>query len=543
MAPQQDPQALQAAIPAVNSFEHTLYVRLDHCQREQPIDSTVRPTFDPEPERGPEFTPFHVPEREPQARQLPPTPLLLFQQFLPESLVEDWVGYTNNGPRPGPEGPKQQHSRENSWSETSLGEVFLWVATLIYIGSHKEIRVRDHWKTSTADSMVPTHPILQYMSFDRFFLLQRHIRISDSNSISCGLPAPFAQVNEWAEHIQQSSLALCQLGTCLAVDECMVGYTGRSKQTVTVKNKPTPTGFKVWVVAQAGYFVRWLWHQPSNALGPAAGKKRKRATGTAEGGISLNPTQSVVVALVKQLPEQTYHVFFDNLFSSPNLFTALRQLGIGATGTARVNCGFYQPFVEAKKADTKGECWPWGMLKTAPTPDGQVNQFAWKDNALVLFLSTVYSGKEFEERIRRRPTTTHPRARPIQQKFGAEPVLRLPVPSISADYNDQMGRVDIGDQLRAGEGLDHRVRRGNWRTIAWAFLLETALVNSYLLQLWGQPSWPRITSQPQDKGFGQATSLRLYRNTNTSSIQKGLAALLVKALRLGSLDHKVNACH
>ncbi|KJZ70145.1 hypothetical protein HIM_10452 [Hirsutella minnesotensis 3608] len=219
--------------------------------------------------------------------------------------------------------------------------------------------------------MVPTHPILQYMSFDRFFLLQRHIRISDSNSISCGLPAPFAQVNEWAEHIQQSSLALCQLGTCLAVDECMVGYTGRSKQTVTVKNKPTPTGFKVWVVAQAGYFVRWLWHQPSNALGPAAGKKRKRATGTAEGGISLNPTQSVVVALVKQLPEQTYHVFFDNLFSSPNLFTALRQLGIGATGTARVNCGFYQPFVEAKKADTKGECWPWGMLKTAPTPDGQ----------------------------------------------------------------------------------------------------------------------------------------------------------------------------
>ncbi|KJZ70940.1 hypothetical protein HIM_09644 [Hirsutella minnesotensis 3608] len=52
MASQQDPQASQAAIPAVNSFEHTLYVRLDHFQHEQPIDRTVRPTFDPEPERG-----------------------------------------------------------------------------------------------------------------------------------------------------------------------------------------------------------------------------------------------------------------------------------------------------------------------------------------------------------------------------------------------------------------------------------------------------------------------------------------------------------
>ncbi|KAM4055611.1 transposase IS4 domain-containing protein [Hirsutella rhossiliensis] len=134
---------------------------------------------------------------------------------------------------------------------------------------------------------------------------------------------------------------------------------------------------------KVGVTERGVGH--GNALGPAAGKKRKRAIGTAEGSISLNPTQSVVVALVKQLPEQTYHVFFDNLFSSPNLLNALRQLEIGATGTARINCGFYKPFVEAKKADTKGDCWPWGTLKTAPTPDGQVNQFAWKDNALSEF--------------------------------------------------------------------------------------------------------------------------------------------------------------
>ncbi|KJZ69067.1 hypothetical protein HIM_11536 [Hirsutella minnesotensis 3608] len=274
MASQQDPQALQAAIPAVNSFENTLFVRLDHCQREQPIDSTVRPQFDPEPKRGPEFTPFPVPEREPQVQQLPPTPLLLFQLFLPISLVEKWVGYTNSGPQPGPEGPKKRRSRENLWTETSLGEVFLWVALLIYMGLHRESRVQDHWKTSTVNSMVPIHPILQYMSFDRFFLLQRHLRISDPTSISCGLPTPYAQVNEWAEYIQQASLSFLQLGTCLAIDECIVGYTGRSKQTVTVKNKPTPTGFKVWVVAQAGYFLRWFWHQPSNAHGPAAGMSR-----------------------------------------------------------------------------------------------------------------------------------------------------------------------------------------------------------------------------------------------------------------------------
>ena len=58
----------------------------------------------------------------------------------------------------------------------------------------------------------------------------------------------------------------------------------------------------------------------------------------------------------------------------------------------------------------------------------------------------------------------------------------MTVLSVTADYNDLIGAVDIGDQLRASEGLDHRVRGGNWRALAWSFLLEVCLVNSYLLQ-------------------------------------------------------------
>jgi hypothetical protein len=40
----------------------------------------------------------------------------------------------------------------------------------------------------------------------------------------------------------------------------MVPFTGRSKETTLVKGKPTPVGFKVWVIAQQGFFLRWLWH-------------------------------------------------------------------------------------------------------------------------------------------------------------------------------------------------------------------------------------------------------------------------------------------
>lgn len=58
-----------------------------------------------------------------------------------------------------------------------------------------------------------------------------------------------------------------------------------------------------------------------------------------------------------------------------------------------------------------------------------------------------------------------------------------------------MGAVDIGDQLRASEGLDHRICKGSWRAIAWTFLLEVALVNSYILQARGSPAWKPYKSQ------------------------------------------------
>ncbi|KAF4469884.1 Kinesin light chain [Fusarium albosuccineum] len=50
----------------------------------------------------------------------------------------------------------------------------------------------------------------------------------------------------------------------------------------------------------------------------------------------------------------------------------------------------------------------------------QVNQIGYKDNALVLLLSTVYDGEEMTFRLRHRPTTTNPRAKQIKRFFGKE---------------------------------------------------------------------------------------------------------------------------
>ncbi|GKU12842.1 unnamed protein product, partial [Fusarium langsethiae] len=104
--------------------------------------------------------------------------------------------------------------------------------------------------------------------------------------------------------------------------------------------------------------------------------------------------------------------------------------GHGATGTARSNCGIYNGLVEAKKAkkaDKAGKSgFQFNEIKVIPTADNQVNQVAWKDNALVLFLSTVFAGlgplhepEEVEGMPLQRGLQSLPLGKPIKAAFSS----------------------------------------------------------------------------------------------------------------------------
>jgi hypothetical protein len=167
------------------------------------------------------------------------------------------------------------------------------------------------------------------------------------------LPKTFKAAEPWFDHIQKASAELFIPGTSLTIDEYMVPFKGRFKETTVIKNKPAPVGFKVWVIAQHGFFLRWLWHvkaSPYKAitvelpLPKTQGKKVKLQT-----TVALSNTQSVVIYLCNLLPKQTYHVFTDNLFR------ALREAGCGATGTARPNCGITPELKHAKERNKAGK--------------------------------------------------------------------------------------------------------------------------------------------------------------------------------------------
>ncbi|KID95312.1 hypothetical protein MAJ_08707, partial [Metarhizium majus ARSEF 297] len=337
------------------------------------------------------------------------------------------------------------------------------IAILLTMQNHPETSIKAYW---TSKHVI--YPFTRHMGLCRFEALLRHVKIYPSTE-----KETYPRLNEWSSHIQQAMANTYTPGSHVAVDECIQGFTGRSALKTTIPNKPTPVGFKLWALAQAGLFLRWIWHVPGK--GPVGIKKRK----TAE---SLNPTQQVVVHLLDKLPNAPYHIFLDNLFISPKLFKMLRHKGIGTSGTSRINSGIFSELVdEKKKPDPKKH---WGWIRTVPTQDGLVNQFAWKDAEIVLFLSTVLPETDTVLVNRRRPAKNNTQAKKkkkIWEEFYGEYEKVLPIPTAINEYNHNMGYVDVGDQLRASYNWGHRWCRGVWQPLTWGFLLAVVAVNSYLL--------------------------------------------------------------
>ncbi|KAL6353658.1 hypothetical protein LRP88_12971 [Fusarium phalaenopsidis] len=374
---------------ALNAYDDKSFIKEHHSHQMHPNDPTWVAVFPAEKARGTNFEPFHVETRNFHINTPPPSPLQLFQLFLPISLVERWVQYTQS-----------------------------WLSWL------KENNV--------------------------FQILHRHLRPFDYAKVdeTAPLPKVFQACDEWSDHIQAVSAEIFIPGSHLAVDECMIRFTGRSNETTVVKGKPIPQGFKIWVIAQHSFFFRWFWHITGAQYGavdvelPPAKRRCTRCTqgsqetqgGSSDEPIALNSTQSVVVALANTLPKATYHLFVDNLFSSSDLFRGIHEeLVHDLRGDKRLNTSY-----------------DFNQIKMIPTPDNKVNQIAWKDNHLVLFFTTCFSGEERVERRRKKPASKKPEARQIRRFFGDEAVKDILIPTVAADYNDEMNHVDRGDQLFAG---------------------------------------------------------------------------------------------
>lgn len=209
---------------------------------------TQRPRAKPETRHGTAFQPMDLPdpERPPEiswkAVGACLTPLDLIHCFLPEWLIAQWVEWTNVAIK---NGPWKQSSRENNWRDTTLAEVYCFLATLLYMGLYAENSIAAYW--SEVDSY-PVHFPKYFLARNRFELLFSHLRTWDpSTEEDSPLERIFARVDYLSEWLQKVSLDLLAPGAEVCVDEAMVRFTGRHHATVVIKGmEVTPEPLIAW---------------------------------------------------------------------------------------------------------------------------------------------------------------------------------------------------------------------------------------------------------------------------------------------------------
>ena len=106
------------------------------------------------------------------------------------------------------------------------------------------------------------------------------------------LRTTFDRVNNLSEHLQLSCRKLHTPRTHLAADETIQRFMRRTPEIVNIPSKPTPEGFKIWVLANEGYVLDWLWHAKGDKKGPVD----PDTTFTKEEGFSK--TQAVILDLL-----------------------------------------------------------------------------------------------------------------------------------------------------------------------------------------------------------------------------------------------------
>ena len=128
-----------------------------------------------------------------------------------------------------------------------------------------------------------------------------------------------AKVRPVIKSLQQSFLESYKPHRENAIDEAMIKFKGRSSIKPYMPMKPVKRGFKVWVRADSinGYICDFDVY---------TGK---------DDAPHKNLGANVVQKLSEPLAGGNYHLYFDNFFSSVDLFETLLNEGLYACGTFR----------------------------------------------------------------------------------------------------------------------------------------------------------------------------------------------------------------
>ena len=455
---------LQQSIDSGSSGDEFDELTLDHyvgqpfemtnCDRDRVIQVDTLSGWSTEDGDGPVIAPF-TGESKLNVRDLPaePTPLDFFNLFFEEDMWNKLLEQTNKyaedklavlDPKP--------HSRFRSWVPVTLPEMKLFLAISLSFGLTQKPDLDLYW---TTDPLLETPIYGKLMSRDRYLLILSNLHLVPNDPPDrVAFEDPLYKLRPLIDMIQRKFIDVYTPGRDISFDEGTCPWKGRLKFKVYNPAKPNKFGIKLYQVSESltGYIIGFDIY--SGKTDYTCGSPEEFAELVGVDPEACTTTTKLVVGLLAKcgLLDEGCHVYMDNYYTSPELFTELDVRNTYACGTVRKNRrDVPRAFSEVKLR--QGEV----IFRRKENMLG----LKWHDKRDVHLLSTIH--RPFWKNVRG-----------YRDRVVAKPMMVV-------DYVNYMGGVDLSDQLVQYYSCLRKTVKW-WRKLFF-HLLQLSVLNAYITYL------------------------------------------------------------
>ena len=142
------------------------------------------------------------------------------------------------------------------WKAITLYEMRIFIALLIYIGIVGTLDIASFWNKCGNT----THKPMGFMTYYWFQQIKRYFHVSAPDISRLSTARWYTKLEPLASMLRTKFQAYVILGQNVSFDEMMVLFSGRSRHTLKMKNKPISKGFKVWALCEHGYLWDFLFY-------------------------------------------------------------------------------------------------------------------------------------------------------------------------------------------------------------------------------------------------------------------------------------------
>lgn len=327
-----------------------------------------------------------------------------------------------------------EKSRVKQWKDTTVEELYCFLAVSLLMPLIKKRRINDYWST---DIYLSTPIFSKIMSRDRYLILLRMLHFADNDNVDKS--DKLFKVRYVLDHIKSSYKRVMQPYQNLCIDESLMLYKGRLGFKQYIPSKRHRFGIKFFMLCdcKTGYIIDFIIYTGAN-------------TEINTSVVDIGKSGNIVLTLLEPYLDKGHSLFVDNWYTSPKLFSELHNRKTNACGTVRKNRKLMPAMKEKLK---KGEVVHYNTEKLLAVK--------WMDKREVHML-----------------TTLHPNEMAGTGKTDKQgnDIIK---PICITTYNSNMGAVDKTDMLQSTtESLRKSIQ---WYKKVFFHFLDMSVLNSCVI--------------------------------------------------------------